>query len=97
MLAALRERYDIILLDVPPAFALAEARVLCRMADLTLLCIRWGSTPRRLVREALNLLREAGAEVAGAALTRVDPTAHARSFHADAEFYAPRYGGYVTK
>nr|WP_295740798.1 polysaccharide biosynthesis tyrosine autokinase [uncultured Acidocella sp.] len=97
LLAALRERYDIILLDVPPAFALAEARVLCRMADLTLLCIRWGSTPRRLVREALNLLREAGAEVAGAALTRVDPTAHARSFHADAEFYAPRYGGYVTK
>ncbi|WBO60195.1 CpsD/CapB family tyrosine-protein kinase [Acidocella sp. MX-AZ03] len=43
LLAALREHYDIILLDVPPAFALAEARVLCRMADLTLLCIRWAA------------------------------------------------------
>jgi hypothetical protein len=43
------------------------------------------------------LLHDAGAAIAGAALTRVDAKAHGRSGHADAEFYAPRYGGYFTK
>ena len=97
LFGALREDYDIILLDAPPAFALAEGRVLARLADAALLCVRWGHTPRRVVHGAITLLHEAGASLAGAALTRVDAKAHGRSGHADAEFYAPRYGGYFSK
>ena len=97
LLAKLREDYELILLDVPPAFALAEGRVLARLADAALLCVRWGHTPRRVVRGAITLLHEAGATIAGAVLTRVDPGAHGRSGHADAEFYAPRYGRYFSK
>lgn len=92
--AALRERFDVVLLDVPPAFALAEGRVLARLADSALLCVRWGSTPRRVVLGAVNLLREAGVNLVGAALTRVDARRHGRSGFADAEMYQPRYGGY---
>ena len=97
LLGILREDYDIVLLDAPPAFALAEGRVLARLADAALLCVRWGHTPRRVVHGAITLLHEAGVRLAGAALTRVNAKAHGRSGHADAEFYAPRYGGYFSK
>jgi polysaccharide biosynthesis transport protein len=93
-LATLRQTYDVILLDVPPAFALAEGRVLAHLADGALLCIRWGKTPRRVVQAALVLLHEAGVTLTGAALTRVDAKAHGNSGFADAEVYQPRYGGY---
>ena len=96
LLGTLREEYDLVLLDVPPAFALAEGRVLARLADAALLCVRWGHTPRHVIQGAITLLHDAGATIAGAALTRVDAKAHGRSGHADAEFYAPRYGGYFT-
>ncbi len=93
-LLALRPHYDVILLDVPPAFALAEGRVLARLADAALLCVRWGHTPRRVVLAAITLLREAGVTLAGVAMTRVNAKAHGRSGFADAEIYQPRYGGY---
>jgi capsular exopolysaccharide synthesis family protein len=94
LLADLRQEFDVILLDVPPAYALAEGRVLARLADAALLCIRWGHTPRRVAAGAIELLRESGVTLAGAALTRVDAKAHGKSGFADAEMYQPRYGGY---
>jgi succinoglycan biosynthesis transport protein ExoP len=93
-LNGVRERYDVVLIDVPPTFALAEARVLAREADGALLCVRWGKTPRHVVRAAVTLLQEAGVTIIGAALTRVNAMQHGRSGFADAEVYQPRYGGY---
>jgi capsular exopolysaccharide synthesis family protein len=62
----LRDDWDVVLLDVPPVFALAEGRVLARLADAALLCVRWGDTPRHVVLAAMTLLREAGVTVCGA-------------------------------
>jgi succinoglycan biosynthesis transport protein ExoP len=83
-----------VLLDAPPAHALTDARVIAGMAEATLLCLRWRSTPLGVVRHALDLLEEAQASVIGVALTRVDARAHAHSGFPDAEVYHPRYGGY---
>lgn len=94
LLAQLRARFEIILIDAPPAFALAETQVLARAADATIFCIRWGHTPRAVVLAALNILRKANVTFAGAVLTRVDPARHRRSGFADAEMYQPRFGGY---
>lgn len=94
LMAALRERYDLVVLDLPPVFALAEAQVLARAAEATLLCIRWDATPRRVVVAAMELLDQAGIHVAGTVLTRVDGARHARAGFADSELYHPRYGGY---
>jgi capsular exopolysaccharide synthesis family protein len=96
-LNTLREDYDVVLIDVPPVFALAEGRVLARLADSTLLCIQWGRTPRHVVRAATLLLHEAGAVLAGTALTRVDAAAHGKSGYADAEIYQPRYTRYFKR
>ena len=94
LLAQLRERYDFVLIDAPPAFALAEAGVIARLADGALLCVRWGKTPSRVVQAAIVLLVEAHVKIFGAALTRVHAGRHKRSGFADAEMYQPRYGGY---
>ena len=96
LLSELRGRFDVVLLDVPPAFALAEARVLAHQADATLLCIRWGGTPSRVVLAAMLLLRESQVKLAGAVLTRVHRRQHKNSGFPDAEMYQPRYGGYFT-
>jgi capsular exopolysaccharide synthesis family protein len=93
----LRGNYDLILLDAPPVFAMTDARIISRIADATLLCVRWRETPRSVVSRSLELLDEADARVIGVALTRVDPRAHVRSGHADAEVYHPRYGGYYRE
>ena len=87
MLADLRDRYDLILLDSPPVQAIAEARILAGIADATLLCVRWCATPRPVVQHTLDLLEEAHANVVGCVLTRVDARAHVRSGYADADVY----------
>ncbi len=97
VLQALREQYDLVLLDAPPAIAMADARIIARLADATLLCLRWRSTPRGVVRNSLELLDHASAHLIGVVLTRVDIRAHVRSGFADAEIYHPRYGGYYRE
>jgi capsular exopolysaccharide synthesis family protein len=94
LLAAARQHYDLILLDAPPALAMADARLVSRLADATVLCVRWRQTPRTVVAHALDLLAEAQAHVCGLVLTRVDARQHGRSGYADADIYTPRYGGY---
>ncbi|CAH2604434.1 Polysaccharide biosynthesis tyrosine autokinase [Rhodovastum atsumiense] len=89
-----RGRYDLVLLDAPPVFAMTDARIISRCADATLLCVRWRETPRSVVSRSLDLLDEADARVIGVVMTRVDPRAHVRGGHTDSEVYHPRYGGY---
>lgn len=94
LLAAVRGQYDLVLLDAPPVQAMTEARVIAAIADATVLCVRWRSTPRAVLRHALDLLEDANANVVGTVLTRIDPRAHIRSGFADAEVYHRRYRHY---
>ncbi|MGH7044299.1 MAG: GumC family protein [Acetobacteraceae bacterium] len=93
----LREDYDLVLLDTPPALAMSDTRVIAQIADATLLCVRWRSTPRGVAAAAIELLEESQASVVGVALTRVDPQAHARSGYADSAMVDPRVNHYVTE
>lgn len=97
LLQTLRQDYELVLLDAPPAHAMADTRVIAQIADATLLCVRWRNTPRAVVLNAIELLEAAGASVAGIALTRVDARAHRRSGAADAEACHPRYRRYYQE
>jgi capsular exopolysaccharide synthesis family protein len=97
LLQSLREEYDLVLLDTPPAEAITDARVVAGLADATLFCVRWRTTSRHVASHALALLEEAHANVVGAALTQVDVNVHVRSGYADAEVYRPRYGSYFRE
>ena len=94
LLARLRDQFDLVLLDAAPAQAMTDTRIIAGLADATLLCLRWNATPLGVAEHALALLSQAGANVIGVALTRIDPRAHLRSGAADAEVYHARYGGY---
>ncbi|WP_291297986.1 polysaccharide biosynthesis tyrosine autokinase [Elioraea sp.] len=97
LLDQLRRDYDLIVLDAPPTLAMADARIIARLADATVLCVRWRDTPQSVVRSTLDMLEDAKARVVGAVMTRVDAKAHSRSGYSDAEVYHPRYGGYFRE
>ena len=97
MLQTLREDYDLVLLDTPPAEAITDARIVAGLADATLFCVRWRGTSRHAALHALELLEEAHANIVGAALTQVDVNVHVRSGYADLEVYHPRYGAYFRE
>ena len=54
----LRESYDCVIIDGPPLLGVAEARLLPSIADKLLFVVKWGSTRRDIVQNALNLVRD---------------------------------------
>jgi len=77
----LRAAYDLVVLDAPPALAFADGDRLAAAADAALLVVRAGSTPRQVVRLALESL---GDRAAGIVLNDVDvdAVAHGRWIYA---------------
>lgn len=71
LMATLRARYDLIVLDTPPVLAVTDARVLSALADVTILVVGWRKTPRKLVGKAVAELRSSGAQLAGTVITQV--------------------------
>jgi exopolysaccharide transport family protein len=63
-----REAYDLVILDCPPVLALADAMLICRSADATVLVAQWGRTPMAAIRDAVRILNEADTSVAGVVL-----------------------------
>ncbi|MGG5823775.1 AAA family ATPase [Falsiroseomonas sp. HW251] len=72
-LTAWRGRFDAVLLDTPPLLATGDALVLARLADQVIVVVRWGSTSWTVLREALLLIRDSGARLAGLVVARADP------------------------
>jgi capsular exopolysaccharide synthesis family protein len=95
LLAGLRLRYDLIVIDSPPLIGVSDARLLAPLADATLFLVRWGATQRQDVGAALRMLREARATLIGAALTLVDVRRHAAYGYSDSgHYYYDRYTKY---
>jgi tyrosine-protein kinase Etk/Wzc len=81
VLEALRERFDVILLDTPPVHVAADSMILGRGADGVLLVVRAGSTQKDSAQDAIARLTAVGARVVGAVLN-------------DPDHKVPQYGGY---
>jgi non-specific protein-tyrosine kinase len=71
LLAALGSQADVLLLDSPPATALADAAVLATQTDGVLLVLDAGATRREVARRAIEALRRVNARVVGAILNRL--------------------------
>ncbi|MDQ6614703.1 MAG: polysaccharide biosynthesis tyrosine autokinase [Actinomycetota bacterium] len=71
VLAALQAEADIILIDSPPILPVTDAAVLTRLADATLLVVTVGSTTRRHVSEALEVLGRVEAPLLGTVLNNI--------------------------
>ncbi len=71
-LNALKQRYDYVLLDSPPAYVLTDPSVLGTTTDGILLVVRLRSTERHLVEETQRLLESTGGNVLGVCLLGAD-------------------------
>ncbi len=92
MLAGLRDRYGLIVLDLPPVLGLADARTVAAQADMVVLAVRWGATPERAAEQAVTALQADGTQLGGAIFTMVDP----RSDAIGGMFYSGKYAAYYT-
>ena len=71
-LTALRDRCDVVLIDSPPVLPVADAVVLSRVVDATILVGTAGQTTRREYRRSLELLEQVRANVVGTVLNGVN-------------------------
>lgn len=71
LIERLKQDFDVIICDTPPALALSEARETAALADAVLLVVRHRETPKGAVVIARDLLTRSGARIAGAVLTMV--------------------------
>jgi Mrp family chromosome partitioning ATPase len=97
----LKNRFTIVIIDLPPILGVAETIRLATAADNIALVIRWGRTERQFVQFALDALRRASASPIAVILNDIDLKAQRRrgysdgtSVYTDKELYraAPEYG-----
>ena len=69
-----RQRYDRIIIDTPPITAVADAVILAAQADGVILVCHAFETRRGPARNAIEKIRESGANILGAVLNNVDQT-----------------------
>ncbi len=69
--AALRSRFDRIVVDTPPLAVVTDAAVLAREAGLVLLVVSSGHTKKRAAEHGASVLRSVGVQPAGAILNLV--------------------------
>ena len=96
LLHELRGRYDTIVIDAPPAMALAEGQVIPMVADATLLVVRWGKTRKRVVRYTIDQLTRFGMPLHGVILNMVDVRKQAYYGYGDAGYYYGKRAKYYT-
>lgn len=96
LFAELRRQFDVVVVDTAPVLGVADTRVVARQADVTLLVCRWRRTAAQAAAAALDALDQAGAEVAGVALSMVDARGYASTGQADGYGHHRKFTGYYV-
>ena len=76
LLAALKERFECVVLDSPPVVPVTDAAVLSTLVDGTILVVRAFHTTKDLARRAGRALRDVGGHQVGTVLNAVDLDRH---------------------
>lgn len=86
--------YDLVFIDSAPVLAAPEVLSISQMTDGVIFAVRWGHTPYKQVRHAVNLVRSVSANLIGAVVTRADIRKHSTYAFGDVGDVYGRYGGY---
>jgi polysaccharide biosynthesis transport protein len=87
----LRREFDFVVLNAPPLLAVRDAKVLSRLADQTLMVVRWGKTTIEQLEAAIETLDR---PPAGVVFNDVDYREHARRRYSDPIQFVARATGY---
>lgn len=79
----LKNRFAVVIVDLPPVLGLAETIRLAGAVDGVALVVRWGRTERQLVQFALDALRTANTSVIAVILNDIDLRAQRRRGYRD--------------
>jgi polysaccharide biosynthesis transport protein len=92
-----REKFDYIIVDLPPLAPVVDAKAFAHMADGFVFVTEWGATPRALVRSLLQSEPQIAAKTLGLLLNKTDMRQLSRygSF-GSSEHYIERYAGYYV-
>ena len=97
LLAELRRRYDLVILDTAPVLPIADTRILAPKADVVVFLARWRKTPQHAIEAAFRQLSGTGAHVGGVVLTQVDMKQQAKYGYGDPGYYYAEYKKYYTE
>jgi polysaccharide biosynthesis transport protein len=89
----IRERYDYVIVDLPPLAPMADVRACARFVDAYVLVIEWGSTKVDIVKRGLSGVSARGVRenIVGAVLNKVDADAIGK-YDRTAKYYYDNYG-----
>lgn len=73
LIGVLRQHYDQVILDCPPALSSAEGAVIASMADACVVVAAWDRTPITAVRRTMQMLKRRMGGSAGIYVNRVPP------------------------
>ena len=76
ILAEVRHRYDIIILDIAPVLAVAEASQLAPAIDATLIAYQIGRAGREVLNRGKNRLQDVGGNVIGLVMNDIEATSY---------------------
>jgi len=97
LLTALRQQFDVVLVDAPPAGVFPDAEVLGRLADEVVYICRFKGPPREHVRQVLGRLRKDGLDLPGVVLNAI-PVGWGRPNYFSAQGYsAIRHAKYYAQ
>lgn len=96
LLADWRKHYDLIVIDSPPVMAVADSITLAGLSDALVFMVRWGSTPRTLVANAVRQLRNCHVQITGCVLSRVDLEKQFAYGYGDYGYYYGKYKEYYN-
>jgi len=94
LLDVAREAYDIVIIDTAPVLVVPDARVVAQYVDTVLFTVRWDSTTKTQVRDALHMFETVGRPVNGLVLNQIDPKGMKQYGYGDS--YGA-YGSYGAK
>lgn len=96
LLHRLEQEADIVVLDTPPALVVADANVLAARADGVLVVVNTGRTRRAAVQQAVEGLRQVGANLLGGVLNMVDTGRGRSSYYYSSYYYSHYYGEHTS-
>ena len=98
IIAILRKKLDYVIFDTPPVMAVSDARILGRLVDKTVFVVQWDKTPRKVIRAALQQLKQSDVDIAGCVLQQVNLKRYGSYGYGDSGYYYHygKYGQYYT-
>ncbi|NRQ48472.1 polysaccharide biosynthesis tyrosine autokinase [Aeromicrobium stalagmiti] len=91
LVAELRQRFDVVLIDAPPLLPVTDASLLASISDGAILVVRHGETGREEVRSAAGRLQAVGARLLGTVLSMAPVKELSRHGYGYGYGYGPEY------